>query len=165
MKPLFSLKSLCITLALSTLVACSSSVQNPPGRINYQGLINDPIMAIALLSEQQHEWAGTRYVLGGNSRQGVDCSGFVQRTFNDRFGIKLPRTTKDQAQYGQKINLRDIRTGDLVFFKTGRGPNGYHVGIYVKDDLFLHASTKGGVIYSSLNNPYWKKVYWQTRRV
>nr|WP_243389188.1 NlpC/P60 family protein [Conservatibacter flavescens] len=147
------------------MVACSSSVQNPPGRINYQGLINDPIMAIALLSEQQHEWAGTRYVLGGNSRQGVDCSGFVQRTFNDRFGIKLPRTTKDQAQYGQKINLRDIRTGDLVFFKTGRGPNGYHVGIYVKDDLFLHASTKGGVIYSSLNNPYWKKVYWQTRRV
>ncbi|MBF1255657.1 MAG: C40 family peptidase, partial [Haemophilus sp.] len=59
----------------------------------------------------------------------------------------------------------DIQTGDLIFFKTGRGPNGYHVGIYVKEDKFLHASTKGGVIYSSMNSPYWKKAFWQVRRV
>ena len=54
---------------------------------------------------------------------------------------------------------------NLVFFKTGRGLNGYHVGIYVKEDKFLHASTKGGVIYSSLESPYWKKAYWQARRI
>ena len=157
-------KSLLVCCSVATLVACSTS-GTKNSRINYKGQINDPIMAIALLSEQQYEWAGTPYVLGGSVRKGVDCSGFVQTTFFDRFGIKLPRQTKDQANYGQYIDKADIQTGDLVFFKTGRGPNGYHVGIYVKEDKFLHASTKGGVIYSSLNSDYWRKAYWQARRI
>jgi len=157
-------KSLLVCCSVATLVACSTS-GTKNSRINYKGQINDPIMAIALLSEQQYERAGTPYVLGGSGRKGVDCSGFVQTTFFDRFGIKLPRQTKDQANYGQYIDKADIQTGDLVFFKTGRGPNGYHVGIYVKEDKFLHASTKGGVIYSSLNSDYWRKAYWQARRI
>ena len=157
-------KSLLVCCSVATLVACSTS-GTKNSRINYKGQINDPIMAIALLSEQQYEWAGTPYVLGGSGRKGVDCSGFVQTTFFDRFGIKLQRQTKDQANYGQYIDKADIQTGDLVFFKTGRGPNGYHVGIYVKEDKFLHASTKGGVIYSSLNSDYWRKAYWQARRI
>jgi uncharacterized lipoprotein HI_1314 len=157
-------KSLLVCCSVAILVACSTS-GTKNSRINYKGQINDPIMAIALLSEQQYEWAGTPYVLGGSGRKGVDCSGFVQTTFFDRFGIKLPRQTKDQANYGQYIDKADIQTGDLVFFKTGRGPNGYHVGIYVKEDKFLHASTKGGVIYSSLNSDYWRKAYWQARRI
>ena len=146
-------KSLLVCCSVATLVACSTS-GTKNSRINYKGQINDPIMAIALLSEQQYEWAGTPYVLGGSGRKGFD-----------RFGIKLPRQTKDQANYGQYIDKADIQTGDLVFFKTGRGPNGYHVGIYVKEDKFLHASTKGGVIYSSLNSDYWRKAYWQARRI
>ena len=157
-------KSLLVCCGVATLVACSTS-GTKNSRINYKGQINDPIMAIALLSEQQYEWAGTPYVLGGSGRKGVDCSGFVQTTFFDRFGIKLPRQTKEQANYGQYIDKADIQTGDLVFFKTGRGPNGYHVGSYVKEDKFLHASTKGGVIYSSLNSDYWRKAYWQARRI
>lgn len=156
-------KSLLLSCCVLALCACSSGYKS--SRINYKGQINDPIMAIALLSEQQHEWAGTPYVLGGLERSGVDCSGFVQTTFFDRFGIKLPRQTKDQANYGQYIEKADIQTGDLVFFKTGLGPNGYHVGIYVKEDKFLHASTKGGVVYSSMNNDYWRKAYWQARRI
>lgn len=167
MQKLISLKLFAFLTALSTLVACSSSYEqaNNTDQINYQGSLNDPIMVIALLSEQQQQWAGTRYKLGGNSRQGVDCSGFVQLTFKQRFGIHLPRITREQAKQGKAIAKHQIQTGDLVFFKTGRGPNGYHVGIYVKDDKFLHASTKGGVIYSSLNSPYWQKTYWQARRI
>lgn len=146
------------------LTACSSDrYQYSP--IGYKGQLNDPIMVIALLSEQQREWAGTPYRLGGQSRNGIDCSGFVQKTLFDRFGVKVPRTTASQATYGQQVSLSQIQTGDLVFFRTGRGPNGYHVGIYVKDRLFLHASTKGGVIYSSLDSPYWKKAFWQVRRI
>ncbi|MBN6075406.1 C40 family peptidase [Aggregatibacter actinomycetemcomitans] len=159
-----SFKSLLICCSVLALAACSGG-SSKSSRINYKGQINDPIMAIALLSEQQYEWAGTPYRIGGQSRSGVDCSGFVQTTFFDRFGIKLPRQTKDQANYGQYIEKGDIQTGDLVFFKTGRGPHGYHVGIYVKEDKFLHASTKGGVIYSSLNSDYWRKAYWQARRI
>ncbi len=157
-----TLKSLLLAVTIAILTACSDSQYSA---IKYKGQLNDPIMVIALLSEQQYEWAGTPYRIGGQSRNGIDCSGFVQKTFMDRFDIPLPRMTKDQAKYGHFIEKEDIQTGDLVFFKTGRGPNGYHVGIYVKEDKFLHASTKGGVIYSSLNSPYWKNAYWQVRRI
>ena len=156
------LKYFLLVITVGILSACSSSRYSS---LTYKGQLNDPIMVIALLSEQQYEWAGTPYAIGGKSRHGVDCSGFVQLTFKDRFDISLPRMTKDQAEYGHFINKKDIQTGDLVFFKTGLGPNGYHVGIYVKEDKFLHASTKGGVIYSSLESPYWKKAYWQARRI
>ncbi|MGR3808278.1 C40 family peptidase [Pasteurella testudinis] len=152
---------LLICLAAFVLSGCSSSSSSS----GYRGRLPDPIYTMAQLSEQQYQWDGTPYVLGGNSRRGVDCSGFVMRTFADRFDIRLPRTTAAQAKQGVQIKRSELQTGDLVFFKTGRGPNGYHVGIYVKDDLFLHASTKGGVIYSSLNEAYWKKAYWQARRV
>ena len=109
---------------------------------------------------------GYTICLGGQSRGGIDCSGFVQKTFIDRFNIRLPRTTKDQAGYGKLVRKEDIQTGDLIFFKIRvEDRNGYHVGIYVKEDKFLHASTKGGVIYSSMNSPYWKKAFWQVRRV
>ncbi|OOF69608.1 C40 family peptidase [Rodentibacter caecimuris] len=155
-----------LLLSILVLSACSTSDSSGESyAIRYKGKINDPIMAISLLSEQQYEWAGTPYKLGGQSQRGIDCSGFVQKTFLDRFDIRLPRTTKEQAKYGKLVAKKEIQTGDLVFFKTGRGPNGYHVGIYVKDDLFLHASTKGGVIYSSMNSPYWKKTFWQVRRI
>ncbi len=156
----FSLKSVVLIISILILTACSNY-----SAIRYKGQLNDPIMVMALLSEQQNEWQGTPYVLGGKTRNGVDCSGFVQTTFMDRFNISLPRMTKDQANYGHFIDKDEIQTGDLVFFKTGRGLNGYHVGIYVKEDKFLHASTKGGVIYSSLESPYWKKAYWQARRI
>ncbi|TNH03594.1 NlpC/P60 family protein [Testudinibacter sp. TR-2022] len=162
-KNLFGFKpgiGLLICLAAFVLSGCSSSSSS-----RYQGRLPDPIYTMAQLSEQQYQWGGTPYILGGNSQRGVDCSGFVMRTFADRFDISLPRTTAAQAKEGVYIERGDLQTGDLVFFKTGRGPNGYHVGIYVKDDQFLHASTKGGVIYSSLNSTYWKKAYWQARRV
>ncbi|MDH2923924.1 endopeptidase [Nicoletella semolina] len=131
----------------------------------HQTSISDPIMTIAHLSEHQREWKNTRYRLGGNSKRGVDCSAFTQITYRDLFGIKLPRTTVEQAKAGNKVDRKDIRTGDLVFFNTGRGPNGKHVGVYVKNGQFLHASTKGGVIYSDINSPYWSKAFWQARRL
>ncbi|WP_370581524.1 C40 family peptidase [Pasteurella sp. 19428wF3_WM03] len=165
---MISINRLFFIATTMTLFACSSGNLERDAEdyhINYKGQIDDPIMAMTLLSEQQYEWAGTPYVLGGQSRRGVDCSGFVQKTFFDRFNISLPRTTKEQAKYGKLVRKEDIQTGDLIFFKTGRGPNGYHVGIYVKDDKFLHASTKGGVIYSSMNTPYWTKTFWQVRRI
>ena len=127
--------------------------------------LDDQIMVIANLSEHQQEWQGTRYRIGGNSKSGVDCSGFMQITFRDLFGIDLPRMTVDQAKEGTKISKSELRTGDLVFFNTGRGPNGKHVGVYVKNGQFLHASTKGGVIYSDMDSPYWTKTFWQARRL
>ena len=171
-----SLKVLALATFSVILTACSSnSDQNVTGPIKAKAGIfktnrvisnlDDQIMVIANLSEHQQEWQGTRYRIGGNSKSGVDCSGFMQITFRDLFGIDLPRMTVDQAKEGTKISKSELRTGDLVFFNTGRGPNGKHVGVYVKNGQFLHASTKGGVIYSDMDSPYWTKTFWQARRL
>ena len=171
-----SLKVLALATFSGILTACSSnSDQNVKGPIKAKAGIfktnrvisnlDDQIMVIANLSEHQQEWQGTRYRIGGNSKSGVDCSGFMQITFRDLFGIDLPRMTVDQAKEGTKISKSELRTGDLVFFNTGRGPNGKHVGVYVKNGQFLHASTKGGVIYSDMDSPYWTKTFWQARRL
>ncbi|CAM3544319.1 Murein DD-endopeptidase MepS/Murein LD-carboxypeptidase [Rouxiella silvae] len=122
-------------------------------------------VVVAQLNDQLSQWHGTPYRYGGLSRGGIDCSGFVFRTFRDRFGVILPRSTAAQTEVGTKISRKELLPGDLVFFKTGAGENGLHVGIYDSGNEFIHASTSRGVVRSSLDNVYWRKVYWQARRI
>lgn len=129
------------------------------------GRLSDSITVIAELNDQLGNWHGTPYRYGGMSRQGIDCSGFVYLTFRDRFALQLPRTTSAQSDIGTRISKDELLPGDLVFFKTGRGENGLHVGIYDSDNAFIHASTSQGVTRSSLDNVYWRKVFWQARRI
>ncbi|WP_447874896.1 NlpC/P60 family protein [Serratia fonticola] len=146
-------------LASLILAGCSSHAPPPSGRLS------DSIVVVAQLNEQLRQWYGTPYRYGGLDRGGVDCSGFVYRTFNDRFDMQLPRSTAQQTGLGTKVSRDELMPGDLVFFKTGSGENGLHVGIYDTNDEFIHASTSKGVTRSSLNNVYWRKVYWQARRI
>ncbi|MDR0807432.1 MAG: C40 family peptidase [Enterobacteriaceae bacterium] len=148
-----------LPLFLLVLAGCSSNVPPPSGRLS------DSIFVVSQLQEQQREWYRTPYRYGGLSRDGVDCSGFVYKTFHDRFDINLPRTTKLQAEVGSKIPREELKPGDLVFFKTNQGENGLHVGIYNTKGSFIHASTNKGVITSSLDSSYWKNAYWQSRRL
>ncbi|MGB9097236.1 NlpC/P60 family protein [Erwinia sp.] len=148
-----------LLLIVIILAGCSSHAPPPNGRLS------DSITVIAQLNEQLSHWRGTPYRYGGMGRGGVDCSGFVYLTFRDRFDLQLPRTTVAQTDIGTRISKEELLPGDLVFFKTGSGENGLHVGIYDTDDQFIHASTSQGVIRSSLNNVYWKKVFWQARRI
>ncbi|MEE9543111.1 MAG: NlpC/P60 family protein [Thermodesulfobacteriota bacterium] len=115
------------------------------------------------LYSQHREWKGVRYNIGGLNKLGVDCSGFVYLTYKSKLGIKLPRTTKAQIKVGKEVSKRKLRAGDLVFFKTSRKVR--HVGIYIEDGKFLHASTSKGVMISRLDNKYWRKAYWKARRV
>ena len=87
--------------------------------------------------EQLQQWHGTPYRYGGLDRGGVDCSGFVYRTFRDRFDMQLPRSTEDQTSIGNKVSRDELMPGDLVFFKTGHGENGLHVGIYDNPQLLV----------------------------
>ena len=141
------------------LAGCSRHAPPPNGRLS------NSITVIAQLDDQLNQWHGTPYRYGGMGHGGVDCSGFVYLTFRDRFDLQLPRTTSAQTEIGTRIAKKELLPGDLVFFKTGAGENGLHVGIYDTDNRFIHASTSQGVIRSSLNNVYWKKVFWQARRI
>ncbi len=75
----------------------------------------------------------------------------------------LPRTTAEQSQLGKAVPRSMAKKGDLVFFRTGRSMR--HVGIYMGNNEFLHASTSQGVVVSSLDTPYWQRAFWQIRRI
>jgi cell wall-associated NlpC family hydrolase len=115
------------------------------------------------LYEEARLWKGTPYVHGGNGANGIDCSGFVFRVYEKLFGIRLPRDTSQQALIGVPIAKSQLRAGDLVFFSRYSKLN--HVGIYLKNGEFVHASTSSGVIVSRLEDEYWQKTYRTSRRV
>jgi len=101
------------------------------------------------------DWYGTKYRYGGNSREGIDCSAFTCQLTLSMFNKTLPRTSRDQYDQCQHIPTDQLQTGDLVFFNTRGGVS--HVGIYLLNNKFVHASTSAGVTISDLNDDYYKK--------
>lgn len=115
------------------------------------------------LNKQLKSWKSVKYRFGGLNKRGVDCSGFIYMTFLEQYGIKLPRNTRSQVKMGKAVKRHELQLGDLVFFRVNR--NVRHVGIYLKDDKFMHVSARKGVTTSSLNNSYWVNKYWTARRL
>jgi len=109
---------------------------------------------------------GVRYRWGGNTPQsGLDCSGFVRYVFNDTFGFLLPRKSAQMSKVGLQIGKEELRPGDLVFFNTMRHAFS-HVGIYVVDNKFIHAPSKGKSIrVDDMTKVYWEKRYNGARRL
>ena len=93
-----------------------------------------------------------------------DCSLLVWTAFHAQ-GIDVPRTTREQFSVGTNVDRAALQPGDLVFFRTGKGPGVSHVGIATGDDRFIHTSTSQGVMYSALTEPYWSQRYLGARRV
>lgn len=100
------------------------------------------------------EWLGTRYRLGGNDKSGIDCSAFTQTIFANYFKQNLPRTAREQYAASQRISRTELKEGDLVFFNTTGGVS--HVGMYLTNNKFVHASSSG-VTISDLYDDYWMK--------
>jgi cell wall-associated NlpC family hydrolase len=115
------------------------------------------------LEAEYQRWQGTRHRMGGSSRNGVDCSGFVKAVYKNVFKMDLPRTTKTQATLGRPVKKTDLQAGDLVFFKPPSYPR--HVGIYLSNSEFVHASKTKGVTISKINPYYWGKYFWTARRL
>ncbi len=109
-------------------------------------------------------WMGTPYEYGGDSRKGIDCSAFTREIFKESAGISLPRSTEEQVKLGKPVEKDNLKFGDLIFFNT-TGENPSHVGIYIGDDMFAHASVSFGVTLSSMYSSYYKKRYTEARRV
>jgi len=98
----------------------------------------------------------TPYKYGGVDRNGIDCSAFTQLVFHNSLGIDLPRTARLQFQEGERISSKDeLQFGDLVFFNTTKRSYPGHVGVYLGEDLFAHASRSLGVTVSSLKSTYY----------
>jgi cell wall-associated NlpC family hydrolase len=109
------------------------------------------------LLETIDKWWGTKYCLGGNTEDCIDCSAFTQVVMRDVFNVTLPRTSQEQYDNAEKIELADLQEGDLVFFHTtGRNRDITHVGVYLLNNKFVHAATSGGVMISDLNEKYWQ---------
>lgn len=113
----------------------------------------------ALLSAA-HTWLGVPYKYGGNDRKGVDCSGLVVQVYKDALGIPLPRTSREQRDHCTSIAKGSLIPGDLIFFATGKKSDQVsHVGIFIGDNLMIHASSSKGVILSDINSSYYSRTY------
>jgi len=128
--------------------------------INFDGTEN-PELIISVA-----EWLDTRFKMGGCSKDGIDCSCLVKSVYKDVYSIELNRTTisifNDNALI--PVKKEDLQEGDLIFFKT-KGDEISHVGIYLKNNQFIHASQSQGVIISSLNGKYYRERFVSGKRV
>lgn len=119
---------------------------------------------VKLLKTKAYGFLGTRYRFGGSSRNGLDCSAFVQKVFNE-MEVSLPRTAREQFEKGELVNRGDMQKGDLVFFRTYASfPS--HVGIYLGGNRMIHASSRDRrVVISSVDTPYYRSRFIGAKRI
>ena len=155
-----------LLFSVVSLVGCASSPAIQTTHGGKKTVASEPIYKDnikARLNKHFQYWQGTPYKYGGLNKRGIDCSGFIHVTYRDVFGRNMPRSTALLAGMGREIAQQQLQTGDLVFFKTKSKQR--HVGIYIGQGQFIHASTSRGVITSQLNKGYWAKHYWKSIRV
>lgn len=152
-----------LVLVALGLAGCASSqsfdrTYTPPGPIE------DPQDAATAdqLWQVFERYQGAPYEYGGMSADGFDCSGFIVTAYQEALGRQLPRTTGMMLRAGIPVDRRQVRPGDLVFFRIEGKEQ--HAGIYMGDNRFIHASTSVGVTQSQLNGYYWRDRFSQVRR-
>jgi lipoprotein Spr len=137
----------------------------PPVVFRYAVLLDIEVEKLTnkKLIEYVHQWWAVPYRIGGNSKEGIDCSAFVQGLTSEAYGLSLPRTSREQADFCKEIAKQDLKEGDLVFFASGRSIS--HVGMYISNNKFVHASTSMGVVISDLDEAYWSRRFVKAGRL
>lgn len=116
------------------------------------------------LYQKVYEWIGTSYCYAGNTKNGIDCSGFVSEMYKQVYCRQLLGSAASIWTTTDKVKKEELQEGDMVFFKIRKGHIS-HIGVYLGKNKFAHASTKLGVIISDLNEPYYKKYYFSGGRL
>ena len=174
------LKYTFISLSFFFLVSCqhqktvSSSESKPEKKENNSHAIKKQFAEKLGVSESDikneklyqfiNDWYGVKYKYGGKDKGGIDCSGLTSTLYSVVYKKTISCSTKDLVSEVKKIKESDLREGDLVCFNTN-GKSISHVGVYLQNHKFVHASTKKGVMISDMNEPYFKKTYVSSGRV
>lgn len=142
----------------------------PPRAVNRASVVSTSSSGIELTEKDNAQlyaaidaWYGTPYQYGGCSKSGIDCSCFVDEIYKAVYGIKLHRVAADIQKDVRLIGRSQLKEGDVVFFTNSNGKVS-HVGIYLKDDMFVHSSTSRGVMVSKLSNTYWNSHFYKGGR-
>ena len=153
-----------VSVSLPLLSALPASAH--PNTASPAAQAQNKALASGSVVQAAYAFRGTRYVMGGTSRAGFDCSGFVRFILSATDGVDLPRTATEQYYHGTPVSQAQAQPGDLVFFKNTYKAGISHVGIYVGGGQFVHAANAHkGVRADSLNSSYYQAHFAGIRRV
>jgi lipoprotein Spr len=167
--------SIALTLSILASQAQSKSVPNSaPEKDEQESLSKDyfsQIMGVAVsatsnvkLFQFVYDWIGTPYHLGGDTKRGIDCSGFAYQLYNKVFDTSIGSNSRNIFSMSTPVDKEELKEGDLVFFKIhSRAIT--HVGVYIGNGKFAHASSSKGVMISYLADPYWTRYYYKGGRL
>ncbi|WP_462264154.1 C40 family peptidase [Mucilaginibacter sp.] len=167
--------SIALMMSVIGLQAQSKSVPNSaPEQEDQENLAKDyfsQIMGVAVsttsnvkLFQFVYDWIGTPYHLGGDNKHGIDCSGFAYQLYNKVFNTAIGSNSRNIFSQSSPVNKEELKEGDLVFFKIhSRAIT--HVGVYIGNGKFAHASSSKGVMISYLADPYWTRYYYKGGRL
>ena len=151
----------------ATLALLTALLAAPAYAVEPQGSDQESRMTLReRVVQTSLSWIGIPYAWGGSTPEdGFDCSGLVKFVFQQTMGLDLPRIARQQRKSGKAVAQNQLKPGDLVFFNTRRDP-GSHVGIYLGDDQFLHAPSRGEEVrVDYLSSKYWKQRFTGGRRL
>ncbi|MBV5327801.1 MAG: C40 family peptidase [Chlorobium sp.] len=154
----FSLIFLAATFATTpkAFAEPSFSPGNPIEKTSHLSTLQQSACSMESLFREARQYFGIRYRWGGQTPAGFDCSGFVRYMFGKVFQMHLPRSSREMAAIGSKVNRSELQPGDLVFFGT-KGGRINHVGIFVGNDTFMHSSLSKGITEDKLQQNYYDK--------
>jgi lipoprotein Spr len=170
-----------LLIILGFFTASAQNTNQTPSNSNPKAEVSDPdnlasqffsqVMGVAISTTSNtkmyqfiYDWLGTPYRLGGDSKRGIDCSGFAYKLYDKTFNTIIGSNSRNIFSMVNPISKVDLKEGDLVFFKI-HSKSISHVGVYIGDNKFAHASSSRGVMISNLDEPYWQKYFYKGGRI